>query len=670
MTSRPPRPGRTPSRAAVVAVVVALLAVGALAVAPAPVAAATTVPPTVVDLPLVEARALAVDPGTGRVLVSGRTAAGADVVAVRGPGGAAAGQVAGLTGADTLVAAGGAVLVLRPSAAAVSRLDPVSLQVTGTWSLAPRTAPAGLAVAAGRVWTTARRPTGGWDLVAVDPATGTATPVAVSGSGGAVAVEPLGVLRAVPGAPTLLVGATTATPGRLRLLDVAATASGGAATVVVDVDADGRVADLAVAPDGTRVLVAAGEGGVEERSLPDLGDTGARYPTRWHERAVSTAGVGGPGSLVAVADLGLPADQDLWVHAEGDPTARRQGTVHTADREVVGGAMAFGPGGSRLHVVRQAQEAGSGLAAQLLVVDLGPTITGVAPRVVGPRGGGRVTVQGSGLGGATIRIGGKATSGVGGTGAARSVGVPSLPVGFASVEAGNDLGITAASPTPVVVRDLGPFADATAFTDRQVRDVLERGATAGEVVLADAALAGGGSLGALPVALVRSAPTSTGRAPVVRLYQAIFLRPPDTAGLDHWLGEQRRGRSLTQIATAMAAAPEFRTRYGALSDTAFVDRVYLNVLGRTADAAGRRYWVDALRSGQPRGKVVVGFSQSPEYVARLALQVDLTNLHVEMLGRAPTRAELTAALATASTGGAEAVAAGIVLSPAYRARVG
>lgn len=103
---------------------------------------------------------------------------------------------------------------------------------------------------------------------------------------------------------------------------------------------------------------------------------------------------------------------------------------------------------------------------------------------------------------------------------------------------------------------------------------------------------------------------------VVRLFSAFFLRDPDEGGRVYWTERYTDGvLSLPGVATNFAASPEFRSRYGELTDAEFVDLVYENVLGRPADAGGKAFWVGKLESGTSRGSVMVGFSESPEYVA-------------------------------------------------------
>lgn len=114
------------------------------------------------------------------------------------------------------------------------------------------------------------------------------------------------------------------------------------------------------------------------------------------------------------------------------------------------------------------------------------------------------------------------------------------------------------------------------------------------------------------VNLTRTLRSDPDEAALYRLYQAVFLRPPDSSGNCFWylgLG----ARTLDGTAEEFTRSAEFEARYGSLDDAEFVDLLYRNVLGRPADAAGSAFWTDRLRAGSTRGEVVVGFSESAEF---------------------------------------------------------
>ena len=105
-------------------------------------------------------------------------------------------------------------------------------------------------------------------------------------------------------------------------------------------------------------------------------------------------------------------------------------------------------------------------------------------------------------------------------------------------------------------------------------------------------------------------------AQIIRLYQAYFLREPDPSGFDFWRNSTLDGVSLPRISAAFEGSEEFQQRYGNLTNRQFVDLVYQNVLGRAPDAAGANYWTGLLNQGTTRGRVMLQFSESPEYITK------------------------------------------------------
>ena len=105
---------------------------------------------------------------------------------------------------------------------------------------------------------------------------------------------------------------------------------------------------------------------------------------------------------------------------------------------------------------------------------------------------------------------------------------------------------------------------------------------------------------------------------VFRLYQATLGRTPDAAGFLGWADNLGNGGSFRQVTAGFVQSAEFQATYGALSNGGFVDLLYQNVLGRSADAAGRAAWVAQLQGGTTREAVVEGFAQSQEFIAGTA----------------------------------------------------
>jgi len=128
-------------------------------------------------------------------------------------------------------------------------------------------------------------------------------------------------------------------------------------------------------------------------------------------------------------------------------------------------------------------------------------------------------------------------------------------------------------------------------------------------------------------------------ANIARLYSAAFDRVPDAAGLFFWEDVYTKNVSATaksagyyvalaqtddgsgtSIAGGFMQSSEFINRYGTLTDAAFVNAMYQNVLGRAPDQAGLNFWIDQIENhGQTREVVLVGFAESPENVSKTSV---------------------------------------------------
>lgn len=108
-----------------------------------------------------------------------------------------------------------------------------------------------------------------------------------------------------------------------------------------------------------------------------------------------------------------------------------------------------------------------------------------------------------------------------------------------------------------------------------------------------------------------------------RLYQAVLGRQPEPDGLAYWFAILSTGTPLDRITQGFVDSTEFRTRFGVIpgsaGDEPFVNALYENVLGRTAEQAGYDYWLRELRNGTARYRVVLAFSESPEFVRKTGL---------------------------------------------------
>lgn len=107
---------------------------------------------------------------------------------------------------------------------------------------------------------------------------------------------------------------------------------------------------------------------------------------------------------------------------------------------------------------------------------------------------------------------------------------------------------------------------------------------------------------------------------VYRLYQATLGRAPDEGGHAAWTGRiALEGSDVLGVAQGFVNSPEFSARFGGLDNGEFVELLYDNVLGRAADATGLARWTGDLDAGVSRAQVVLGFSDSAEFINQTAL---------------------------------------------------
>lgn len=188
----------------------------------------------------------------------------------------------------------------------------------------------------------------------------------------------------------------------------------------------------------------------------------------------------------------------------------------------------------------------------------------------------------------------------------------------------------------------GPHADAVAFVQATYRDLFDRNPSGSELLTAVARLLDGQTPASWATGLI-TGPTYQGRTgAVTRLYRGFFLRNPDTPGMAYWWSQVNSGRTVRWVADFMATSPEFIDRYGHLGNSAFVDRVYQNVLDRPADPQGKAFWTAELNSGRrSRGQVMLGFTESSEYRNRVQVDVDVIISFFGLTRRVPLAGDVT-----------------------------
>ena len=95
------------------------------------------------------------------------------------------------------------------------------------------------------------------------------------------------------------------------------------------------------------------------------------------------------------------------------------------------------------------------------------------------------------------------------------------------------------------------------------------------------------------------------------VYQTYLGRAADTGGEDYWVAKLQQGMTDEQLEAAFAGAAEYYQHAGG-SDAGWVAAMYLDILGRLADADGLTYWTGQLAHGADRAAVAQGFASSVE----------------------------------------------------------
>ena len=110
-------------------------------------------------------------------------------------------------------------------------------------------------------------------------------------------------------------------------------------------------------------------------------------------------------------------------------------------------------------------------------------------------------------------------------------------------------------------------------------------------------------------------------ADIFRLYQATLDREPDAGGLVAWTNHLTLGASKLSVVSGFVGSAEFQAKYGATDNGQFVNLLYNNVLNRSPDPGGFKFWKDYLDAGGSRESVVLGFADSMEFKDNTAADV-------------------------------------------------
>jgi len=214
--------------------------------------------------------------------------------------------------------------------------------------------------------------------------------------------------------------------------------------------------------------------------------------------------------------------------------------------------------------------------------------------------------------------------------------------------------LESANGLKVGVKDNDVFTNPKFFVMQLYRDTLFREAESDGLLYWQKQLDSGVlSRAQVTSAFLDSTEFQTGAGGISRLYLGALDRLPDNSGLNYWVEQFQQGKTLTQIATDFVNSTEFGSRFESQSLDGFVDRLYQNVLGRQADADGKTFWVQQLEKGQPKGNVLIAFTESAEYKQATDAKISIALDYLGLLDRAPEQAGFDYWLAQLQQGTAE-----------------
>lgn len=146
-------------------------------------------------------------------------------------------------------------------------------------------------------------------------------------------------------------------------------------------------------------------------------------------------------------------------------------------------------------------------------------------------------------------------------------------------------------------------------------------------------------------------------------YRTYLGRSPDPAGAEHWLRQMRQGMTIQAMEAGFVASPEYYQQSGSTS-AGWVTRLYQQVLGRDPAASEVAHWQREMSAGMGPVQVALGFLLSTEHLTSVVdgHYVHLLGRHIDPSGRA------TWVTAIQRGTRVEAVIGGIVASPEYYGR--
>jgi hypothetical protein len=119
------------------------------------------------------------------------------------------------------------------------------------------------------------------------------------------------------------------------------------------------------------------------------------------------------------------------------------------------------------------------------------------------------------------------------------------------------------------------------------------------------------------------------------IYSRFLGRTPDAQGVAFWVDQmQNHGLTDERLEADIIGSPEFYAKAGG-TDKLWVDAIYLDLLGRSADQAGETFWIGQLAQGVQRSDAAFSFASGLESESQR-----INDDYLRYLGRAADQAGL------------------------------
>jgi hypothetical protein len=216
-----------------------------------------------------------------------------------------------------------------------------------------------------------------------------------------------------------------------------------------------------------------------------------------------------------------------------------------------------------------------------------------------------------------------------------------------------------------------PIIDNSSFFVNQLyQDLFGRAPSAAELSDNLDALKQGATRAQVAASLFHSPEFHDNAAFLVKGYLALLQRDPDFVQWSQILKVMRSGATQDSALRALMNTPEFLGAYpDGMSDGAFINKLYRNLLGRDPESADLESWISKLGRGATRRDVVDLFLKSPEFEVRIASRVNTSLAYLAFLRRGAEPAGMNRWTEALKTGASVTdLIGGFISLPEYVAR--